>query len=98
MDQLTGYGVQPLRPVITFAVGLVAFLFLRALIVYWDNRPLGLLVSAREAIAVPSKKGEDVAYSKACIWHLRLIHALFGLLAYVQVTACSIYFSQTTLQ
>jgi hypothetical protein len=102
LDWMTGFGVEMMKPLITFLFLLFLYLLLRTLLLFWDNK----LASPR---AVRSILGEALLggffvpvirrkHHARIQWSLNNLRVVFGWFVFIQVTLCSIYLSQTTLQ
>ena len=104
MDWISGFGVHILKPLITFTSLVILLLATRILAVWLVLKARGTDVSPRDVIwLIPAPvgaliewevKGRLTTLAKAT-WLLALALQLFIM---VQITVCSVYFSQTTLQ
>lgn len=103
IDWVTGLGVVIYKPAITFIVALVMYLILRIILIFSDNcgaetpRTRRSLMS--EAVFggfftsdTPEQHRSGVKKS------LQGLRVLYGWFVFIQITLCSIYLSQTTLQ
>lgn len=102
LDWMTGFGVEMMKPLITFLFLLFLYLLLRTLLLFWDNKlasPRAVRSILGEALLggffVPVIRRKHHARIQGSLDNLRVV---FGWFVFIQVTLCSIYLSQTTLQ
>jgi hypothetical protein len=96
---LTGFGIKLQYPLITLALLICSHFLIRAVVFRLSASPaIGIRIAAKEAIL--GMVGLDPASGLPASCKSALIVLLYGynLVMFVQITLCSIYLSQTTLQ
>jgi hypothetical protein len=102
MDQATGFGVRPANAFRTLLIMLGLHLVLRFLFLarsaIKDKQPLWAAIKRGGCQSLQGLLlGRDHSADES-LPALLLCRGVFGILFYAQITACSVYFSQTTLQ
>jgi hypothetical protein len=107
LEWVTGFGVSVTEPCVTFVVLLCAHLMLRIVILMAARRAhggktaeeaAGQWTITKEAFAGVLGGEVDQGIAQPYAFALIAVRSLVGAAILFQITACSVYFSQTTLQ
>lgn len=105
IDRMTGLGIEMQKPFVTFLVVLGFYILIRVILLFWDNR-LKLAADKRAPVRIISEALlggffipiVPVQHFPRIEGALKNIRLVFGWFVFTQITLCSIYLGQTTLQ